>query len=130
MNNITGVTILDSTDIYVLANWQLFIGFAPLVLAVIILFVRMHKAFKMGTEDEQARSVISNENWSPKELLTLIIGAILSLILIIVLSKYYPSGYLETRYEIKIDDSASFNEVYDKYIIIEEKEDTFIVKEK
>ena len=126
----TGVTILDSTDIYILADWQLLIVFAPLILSAIILFIRLYKAFKMGTEDEQDRGVINCKNWTPKELFTLIIGAILSLILIIVLSKYYPSNYLETRYEVAIDDSANFNEVHDKYTIIEEKEDTFIVKEK
>lgn len=126
----TGVTILDSTDIYVLANWQLLIVFAPIILSVIILLIRLHKAFKMGTEDEQARGVISIKNWSPKELYILLIGAIISVLLIPFLNEHFPAEYVETQYEIAIDDSANFNEVYNKYIIIEEKEDTFIVKEK
>jgi hypothetical protein len=84
----------------------------------------------MGTEDEQARGVISIENWSPKELYILLIGAILSVLMIPFLNEYFPAEYVETHYEMSIDDSASFNEVHNKYIIIEEKEDTFIVKEK
>jgi hypothetical protein len=125
-----GITILDSIDIYQASGWQSLITLIPFLITTVIFFVRMHIAFKKGTPEEQARSVITNNNWSLAELLILVGGAVLSFILGDYIDIHCPTKYVETHYEIAIDDSASFNEVYDKYIIIEEKEDTFIVREK
>ena len=126
----TGVTILDSTDIYQASGWQFLIILIPFLVTIVIYFVRLHIAFKKGTPEEQARSVINSDNWRIADLLILIGGAVLSFILGAYIDIHCPTKYVETQYEIAIDDSASFNEVYNKYNIIEEKEDTFIVKEK
>ena len=46
--------------------------------------------------------------------------------------KQCPAELIETQYEVKIDSSADFNEVYDKYEIKSKNTDTdtFIVVEK
>jgi len=126
----TGVTILDTIEIYQIAGWQFLLGFLPLIVAAIIFFTRQHIAFKKGTAEDQARGVVSCEHWHPKELLLLVVGGFFSLVLLICLCKVCPADYIETQYEIKVEDTASFNEVYSKYEIIEEKENTFIVKER
>ena len=125
-----GVTILDSTDIYKASVWQILITLIPLFVACIIFFVRLHIAFKKGTPEEQARHVVTSDNWKLTDCFIVLGGFILSLILGASVDIRCPTEYVETQYEVAIDDSANFNEVYDKYIIIEEKEDTFIVKEK
>lgn len=125
-----GVVVLDSIELYQIAVWQFLLGFLPLIVAAVIFFTRQHIAFKKGTAEEQARGVVSCEHWHPKELLLLVVGGFLSLILLLCLGKFCPADYIETHYEIQVDDSASFNEVYNTYTIIEEREDTFIVKER
>lgn len=125
-----GVTILDSIEIYQLAGWQFLLGFIPLAITAAVFFIRQHIAFKKGTAEEQARGVISGEHWHPREMLLLVIGGLLSLALLLCFGKLCPADYIETQYEIKVDDTASFNEVYQTYTILEEKEDTYIVKER
>ena len=125
-----GVTILNTTEIYDPAWWQLLLGLSPLIISAVIYSTRLYIAFKKGTDDEQRRGVVSAEHWNPKELLTLLIGGIVSISLTICLDIFLPAAYLETHYEIKVEDSASFNEVYDVYTIIEERDNTFIVKER
>lgn len=124
-----GITIINSTDIYGISGWQILLALCPLILSAIVFFVRLHKAFKKGTTYEQARGVISIEHWSPKECLTILIGGVLAVILIVYFN-YRPADYIETQYIIKIENSVSFNDVYNKYEIVEEKEDTFIVRER
>ena len=60
----------------------------------------------------------------------MVIGGILSLALILCLDKTCPADYLETRYKIEVDETASFVEFHDKYNILEEHSDYFIVTEK
>jgi hypothetical protein len=126
----TGVTILDTIEIYQIAGWQFLLGFLPLIVTAIVFFTRQHVAFKKGTAEEQARGIISCEHWHPKELLLLVIGGFLSLAFLLCLGKFCPANYVETQYEISIEDTASFNEVYRTYAILEEKENTYIVKER
>lgn len=125
-----GVTILDAIEIYQIAGWQFLLGFLPLIVAAVIFFSRQYIAFKKGTPEEQEKGVISCEHWHPKELLLLVVGGFLSLILLICLGKLCPADYIETQYEIKVEDTASFNEVYSTYTILEERENTYIVKER
>lgn len=125
-----GVTILDVIEIYQIAGWQFFIGFSPVIIAAIIVFIRLYLAFKKGTKEEQKRGVINLNYWSPKEFWPLIVGTIISLATLLYIGNTYPADYVETRYEVKIDDSAFFNEIYNTYSIIEERENTFIVKER
>jgi Na+/H+ antiporter NhaC len=125
-----GITIINSTDLYGVSGWQILLALCPLILFAIVFFVRLYKAFKKGTASEQARGVISLEHWSPKECLTILIGGVLAVILAVYFNYYKPADYLETQYVIKIEDSVSFNDVYNKYEIVEEKEDTFIVRER
>ena len=124
---INGVTILESIDIYQLSGWQILIGFIPLCLSTVIYFVRLVKAFKSGSKEDQANGLVI---LPAKELFLIFIGGLISLIFIIILDRNCPTEFVETQYEIKIEDSASFNEVYNNYIIVEEKEDTFIVAKK
>lgn len=119
----TGVTILNTFDIYDISGLQIFISFIPYILAAVLGFVTLNKAFKKNSSGELVKFPV-------KFYIILIIGAILTIASVIFLDSKYPAKYVETQYEISIDDTASFNEVYDNYIIIEEKEDTFIVKEK
>ena len=64
-----GITIVNVIEIYELAGWQFILGIIPMIVCATILFVRMYKAFKKGSAEEQARGVISAEHWNPKELL-------------------------------------------------------------
>lgn len=114
----TGVTILDTMEIYTL-SWQQFVfGFTPLAIAAIISFVHIWIDYRKGAK---------HKSW---EILYCIIGGILSLILILGLDRTCPADYLETRYKVKVDETTPFVEFYDKYNIIEEHPDYFIVTEK
>ncbi len=126
----TEITILDTIDIYQLSGWQFLLALSPMILAAIICFTRMHIAFKKGTAEEQARGVVSFEHWHPKELLIILFGTIICIATFICLNTFCPAEYVETQYEVKVSDSASFNKVFKAYTIIEEKENTYIVKER
>jgi hypothetical protein len=67
-----------------------------------------------------------------KFVVCVLVGGFISFVFILLMGKFCPANYVETRYEIKIEDSASFNEVYEKYEIKSKNEDegTFIVVEK
>ena len=119
----TGVTILNTFDIYDISGLQIFISFIPYILAAVLGFVVLHKAPKKTSSGDLIKFPV-------KFYIIIIIGAILTMASVIFLDSKYPAKYVETQYEVSIDDTASFNEVYDNYIIIEEKEDTFIVKER
>lgn len=119
----TGVTILNTFDIYDISGLQIFISFIPYILAAVLGFVVLSKAPKKASSGEITKFPV-------KVYIILIIGAILTIASVIFLDSKYPAKYVETQYEISIDDTASFNEVYDNYTIIEEKENTFIVKER
>lgn len=122
-----GVTIINSTDIYQLSGWQVLLGITPLICSAIMYFIGLYRAFKRGSVEDQMAYLV---NYHPKHLLIIAVGAVLSFSLMYYLEVYHPTDYVETQYEIKIEDSVSFNEIQDKYIIIEEKENTFIVKER
>jgi lipid-A-disaccharide synthase-like uncharacterized protein len=119
-----GVTIIDSIDIFQLAGWQLLVGFIPYIIFAAIGFILMYKTESKNT------SVTPHASFPVKFVVYLLIGGFISLVSILLMGKFCPADYVETQYEIRIEDSASFNEVYEKYSIIEEKEDTFIVTEK
>lgn len=125
-----GVTILDTIEIYALSWWQLVLGFIPLFIAAIVMFVRLYIAFKKGTEEEQKRGVINPANYKVRELLVAVVGGISSLVLLFCLAKYCPADYVETRYKVAVDNTASFVEFHDKYNILEKHPEYFIVKEK
>lgn len=120
----TGVTIIDIINIYDISEWQLLLCFIPFIVSAIISFVVMYKATK-GLEPWEPAPF-------PTKVFTIIIaiGASITIGSMLYVDKQCPAELVETRYEIKIEDSASFKEVYEKYNIIEEKEATFIVTEK
>lgn len=126
-----GVTILDTMEIYVLSFWQFVLGFTPLMVAAAICFIRLYKAYKKGTKEEQEQGVINLANYQkPFEFLYMVIGGILSLALLLCMSKLCPVDYAETHYKVRVDETASFIEFYDKYTILEEHPEYFIVTEK
>ena len=125
-----GIVILDTTHIYELAWWQNILMLLPLIGSAVIFFIRLNRAIKKGTPEEQARYIVTSDNWSPKEFLITLIGGLLSIILGLLIRTYCPAQFIETHYEIMIEDSVSFNDVYNSYIILEEKENTFVVKER
>ena len=125
----SGVTVLETIRITDLAGWQFFIGFMPYIISCILVLVRLFKAYRKNTEENQEYLELDIP-WHPRELLIAVMGAIITVILLICFKNYCPAKYIETQYEIKIEDSASFNEVNNKYIILEEKENTYIVKER
>lgn len=126
----TGVIILDTIEIYELTGWQFLLGLSPLFIAAIIMFVRMYKAFKKGSEFDQAMMVLSPEHWSPKELITLLAGAVLSVALVGCLETFCPADYVETQYKVTVDETTSFVEFHNRYEVIEEKTDYFLVRER
>lgn len=126
----TGVTILDTIEIYSLSWWQFIFGLAPLIICAVICFVRMYKAFKKGTKEEQAMGAVSTEHWNPKEMLLIFLGSILSFALMICLDNFCPADYVETHYKVTASETASLIEFHNKYNIIEEHTDYFIVTEK
>lgn len=126
----TGVTILDTMEIYTLSCWQFVLGFTPMAITAIISFVHLWIDYRKGTKEEQERGVINTNNHKPWKILYMVIGGILSLVLILGLDKCCPADYLETRYKVKVDETTSFIEFYDKYNILEEHPEYFIVTEK
>jgi hypothetical protein len=127
---VNGVTILDTIEIYTLSLWQFVLGFTPLLIAAIICFVRLYIAYKKGTKEEQEQGVINPVYHKHFEILCDGIGGILSLALLLCMCKLCPADYLETRYKVKVDKTASFIEFHNKYTIIEEHTDYFIVKDR
>ena len=126
----TGVTILDTMEIYTLSCWQFVLGFTPMIVAVIISFVHLWIDYRKGTKEEQERGVINTNNHKPWEILYCVIGDILSLVLILGLDTCCPADYVETRYKVTVNETASFVEFHDKYNIVEEHPEYFIVTEK
>ena len=125
-----GVTILDTIEIYNVSGWQFVLGMVPLILGAIICFVRMYIAYNKGTEEEKANMMISYKHWSPKELLVVVLGCILSVVLMVCMQKFCPADHVETQYEVSVDKTVSLVDFYDRYTIIEERTDTFLVKER
>lgn len=120
----TGVTIIDVIKIYDISDWQLVLCFIPFIVSAIISFAIMYKSARDLNPWELAP-------FSTKiSTIIVVIGAAITIGSMLYADKQCPAELVETRYEIKIEDSASFKEVYEKYNIIEEKEDTFIVTEK
>ena len=117
-----GVTIVDSFEIYKIAGWQVIVGLIPLMLSGLIGFILLLKGIKPNSNIVDKLAVVCY--------LSILVGGLLSLTLVLVFKNVCPAKYVETQYEISIDDTASFNAVYDKYEIIEEKENTFIVVER
>lgn len=118
----TGVTIINSFEIYEIADWQFIIGITPLVLSGLISFIMLIKGIKpdLGI----VKKFIASSH------LSVLVGGLISCVLVFVFNYACPAEYVETQYEVSIDDTAAFNAVYDKYNIIEEKENTFIVVER
>lgn len=114
----TGVTILDTMEIYTL-SWQQFVfGFTPMAIAAIISFVHIRIDYRKSTKHK------------PWEILYCVIGGILSLVLMLCLDRNCPADYVETRYKVTVDETTSFVEFHDKYNIVEEYPEYFIVIEK
>lgn len=122
-----GVTIINSTDTYDLASWQCIIGILPFIISAVIVLYQLYKSIKMRTPEQKEANTC---DFNFKYLLVMFICWLCSFALLAVLDNYCPASYVNTQYEIEIADSASFNEVYEKYSIISEKEDTFIVVER
>ena len=125
-----GVTILDTIDIYQVSVWQALLGIAPLIISFIIFSVRLYRAFKKGTEEDRAMGVVSSEHWKPKELLIVAVGGMITFALMFSFEKFCPAEYVETQYEVSIDETVSFTEFYDKYEVVEERDNSFIVKDR
>lgn len=121
-----GVTIIDSIDIFQLAGWQILVGFIPYVIFAAIGFILMYK-FNL-------KAYISGKptGFPVKFIVCVLAGGLISFVSILLMGKFCPADYVETQYEIRIEDSASFNEIYEKYEIKSKNEDegTFIVVEK
>ena len=131
----SGITIIDTIKIYETAWWQLLLGLLPLIIGAVFYFVKWHRALKKGTPAEQACGVVNADNYSVKDfcksILVLAIGGILSVVLCVCFANVWPAQYVETKYEVSIDETVSFVEFYDNYIMLEETENgTFIVKER
>lgn len=122
-----GVTIINSTDTYELAGWQCIICLLPFIISAVIVLYQLYKAIKRRTPEQKEANTC---DFDFKYLLIMFICWLCSLVLLSVLSNCCPASYVNTQYEIEIADSASFNEVYNKYNIISEKEKTFIVVER
>lgn len=122
----TGVTIIDVIKIYDISELQLFLCFIPFIVSAIISFVVMYRTTK-GLEPWEPAPF-------PTKIFTIIIaiGASITIVSMLYADKKCPAELVETQYEVKIDSSADFNEVYDKYEIKSKNEDegTFIVIEK
>lgn len=123
----TGVTIIDVIKIYDIADWQLFLCFIPFIVSAIISFTIMYKS----TKDLNPWELLAP---FPTKISTIIvvIGAAITIGSMLYADKQCPAELIETQYEVKIDSSADFNEVYDKYKIKSKNTDTdtFIVVEK
>lgn len=113
----TGVTILDTMEIYTLSWWQFVIGFIPLIIAAVVSVICMCIAFKKDIH-------------TVKEIYITVLGGILSLALLMYLGKCCPADYLETRYKVEVSESASFLEFHNTYEIVAEHSDYFVVRER
>ena len=122
----TGVTIIDVIKIYDISDWQLFLCFIPFIISAIISLIMLYRATK------------DLNPWEPAPFLPkiftviIVVGASITIVSMLYADKQCPAELIETQYEVKIDSSADFNEVYDKYEIKSKNTDTgtFIVVEK
>lgn len=112
----TGVTILETVEIYTLSFWQFVLGFMPLIIAAVVAVIHMCYAYKKGTKSY--------------EILYAVVGGILSLALLFSLQTHCPADYVETRYKVTVDETTLFVEFNNKYEVIEEKPDYFLVRER
>lgn len=122
----TGVTIIDVIKIYDISDWQLLLCLIPFIVSAIISFIIMYKATRDLNPWELAP-------FSTKiSTIIAVIGAAITIGSMLYADKQCPAELIETQYEVKIDSSADFNEVYDKYEIKFKNTDTdtFIVVEK
>lgn len=105
---IEGVNILNQTDIMVKPDWY----FPVVIIFSVVLAIWL--------------SFTINE-WT---LYPMIIGlpAIIAFLLVCGFTKDIPSG--RYQYSATIEDSASINEVYDFYIIVEKQGDLYILEDK
>jgi len=116
----TGVTIIDVIKIYDIADWQLLLCFIPFIVSAIVSFTIMYKSWELAPFSTKISTII------------VVLGATITIGSMFYADKQCPAELIETQYEVKIDSSADFNEVYDKYEIKSknENEGTFIVVEK
>ena len=122
-----GITILDTIEVYQLAWWQFFVGLIPLFVATAIYMFSWIYTYKKSSDQEKTLMLT---RCSVKSLILILVGGFLSFISLIFINHKCPAEYVETRYEVKIDENIPFKEVYSNYNIIAEKEDTFIVTKK
>ena len=122
----TGVTIIDVIKIYDISDWQLFLCFIPFIISAIISLIMLYRATK------------DLNPWEPAPFLSkiftviIVVGASITIVSMLYADKQCPAELIETQSEVKIESSADFNEVYDKYEIKSKNTDTgtFIVVEK
>jgi hypothetical protein len=105
---IEGVNILNQTDIMVKPDWYL---------PVVIIFAMVFAICFLFTINE----------WSIYPM-TIGFPAFMALLLVLAYTKDIPSG--RYQYSVTIEDSASINEVYDLYTIVEKRGYLYILEDK
>ena len=125
-----GVTILDTIEIYTL-SWQQFVfGFTPLVIALIVSLIHLSVDYNKEKKRSTTSGTFNINYHKPWEILYCVIGGILTLAILFYLHTNCPADHLETQYKVKVDETTPFIEFYDKYEILEEHPEYFIVKDR
>lgn len=104
---IEGITILNQTEITEMGLWSLLVG--VLAFIIVIFFIGAMAKF---------------EAWSA------VLGGVVGFIVLVSIfaSSVEPTG--RYRYECTIDKSVSMTEVYEKYEVVEQRGDIWVLEDK
>lgn len=123
----SGVNIIEIIPImtnYFVLNF-VFLAFAICMIYIIYQICKIFKIIMQGNVDLDE---IDNRYF--KIIYFLIATICLLIICIVVISIYHPDYTGEDKYKVEITDSASFNEVYNNYEILEQDGNIYLIKEK
>lgn len=113
---IPGIHVLNSLTVHVNNDWIILIGIMISVFGGVL----------------SAYGVLKMEEDNLKKFLPILILSILLTLggFMVIAGAELWWHKTETRYEVTIDDSVSFNDFYDNYIILENRGEIFVITEK
>lgn len=122
-----GVNIIETIPI--MTNYFV-LNFVFLVLTICMIYIicQFCKIFKITMQKNVDFDEIDNRYC--KIIYSLIAIICLFIICIVISGIYHPDYTGEDKYKVEITDSASFNEVYNKYEILEQEGNIYLIKEK
>ena len=110
-----GINILNQTEIMEYSNTQWVIG----TIAIILLAISICACVIFSAENHDYLTLFS---------MAILIISTITIIIIVSIGESHPTG--RYKYEVTIDDTVSMSEVYEKYTVVKQKGDIWILKDK